>query len=166
VYYCGEIARNYEDGVLVDLDGSFEAGRDYAKAGVLIKAMPEAGDAHRQEFFLGEAEDVIRYVDTMAVPPVEEGGENPDFPCAPAGCVKTEEFIPPEPEAGEYKYFLAGTGFVLGVALEDGEITGERDELVCVGPSLAILEDPDCGIDDPEQLLEELCRLSPDAFCE
>ncbi|MEW8507734.1 MAG: hypothetical protein AB2598_13615 [Candidatus Thiodiazotropha sp.] len=26
VYYCGEVARNFEDGVLVDLDGSFESG--------------------------------------------------------------------------------------------------------------------------------------------
>ena len=165
VYYCGEIARNFEDGILVDLDGSFEAGRDFAKSGVLIRAMPSVGEAHRQEFLLGEAEDVIHYVDTMAIPPAAEGGENPDFPCAPAGCVKTEEFIPTEPEAGEYKYYREGTGFVLGIALEDGEVTGERDELVCTGDSLDILDDPVCGIDDPVKLLEELCKLSPDVYC-
>ncbi len=62
VHYCGEVARNFEDGALVDLDGSFEAGRDLAKSGILIKAQPEADDAHRQEYLLGEAEDVIRYV--------------------------------------------------------------------------------------------------------
>ncbi|HXK58154.1 MAG TPA: hypothetical protein PLZ16_16065, partial [Gammaproteobacteria bacterium] len=27
IHYCGEIARNFEDGVLNNLDGSFEAGR-------------------------------------------------------------------------------------------------------------------------------------------
>jgi hypothetical protein len=165
IYYCGEIARNYEDGILVDLDGSFEAGRDFAKSGLLIKAAPSAGDAHRQEFLLGEAEDVIRYVDTMAIPRNKEGGENINFPCAPMGCVKTEEFIPTEPEAGEFKYYLAGTGFVLGIALEDGEITGERDELVCTGDSLDILADPACGIDDAVKLMEELCKLAPDTFC-
>ncbi len=51
--------------------------------------------------------------------------------------------------------------------MEDGEITGEREELVCVGQSLDVLSDnPDCGIGDPEALLEELCKLSPDAFCD
>jgi hypothetical protein len=169
VYYCGEVARNYEDGQLVNLDGSFEAGRDFAKAGILIKANPWAGHAHRQEWLLGEAEDVIQYVGVNESPAPEEGGDNPNdaFSCSMnGGCVKTEEFIPPDPESGEYKYFLAGTGFVLGVGLENGEITGERDELVCIGDSHDILDDPSCGIGDVDKLREELCRLSPDAFCE
>ena len=169
VHYCGEVARNFEDGALVNLDGSFEAGRDLAKSGILIKANPQTGDAHRQEYLLGEAEDVIRYVagagDLTSVGP-GEGGDNPNFPCDP-GCVKTEEFIPPEPGAGEFKYFLAGTGFVLGVGLEDGEPTGERDEVLCTGNSLDVLrDDPDCGIDDATELLEQLCKLSPIAFCD
>ena len=49
--------------------------------------------------------------------------------------------------------------------MEDGEITGEREELVCIGDSIEILSDPACGIDDPEELLEELCEVAPDAFC-
>lgn len=166
VYYCGELARNYEDGVLRDLDGSFEAGMNFAKSGVLIKAAPQVGDVHRQEFLLGEAEDLIRYVDTAADVPSAEGGDNPLFPCA-SGCLKTEESIPPEPEAGEFKYYLPGTGFVLGVELEDDEVTGVRDELVCYGDSLDILEnDPACGIADAQDLLETLCTLSPEVFCE
>jgi hypothetical protein len=168
VYYCGELAQNFEDGQLINLDGSFEAGRDFAKAGILIKANPWAGDAHRQEWLLGEAEDVIQYVGVNETPTREEGGDNPNdaFSCSlNGGCVKTEEFIPPDPESGEFKYFLAGTGFVLGVGLENGEITGERDELVCIGDSLDILDDPSCGIEDVDRLMEELCRLSPDALC-
>ncbi|MGB5256004.1 MAG: hypothetical protein WBN07_14765 [Woeseiaceae bacterium] len=172
VHYCGEVARNFEDGALADLDGSFEAGRDYAKSGILIKAHPEAGDGHRQEYLPGEAEDVIRYVNGVynltAVGP-GEGGENKNFRCDdnPGGnCVKTEEFIPPEPGSGEFKYFKAGTGFVLGVALEDGAPTGERDEVLCVGDSLDVLDDdPSCGIDNADELLELLCELSPIAFC-
>jgi hypothetical protein len=177
VHYCGETSRGFEDGVLVSLDGSFEAGRDLAKSGILIKAFPLTGDSHRQEYLLGEAEDVIRYVagaDSPTSVPEDEGGENPnpDFSCDVGGCVKTEEFIPPEPGAGEHKYFLAGTGFVLGVALEDGTPTEPivRDELVCTGESLDVLSDKtdhqDCGTEDRIGLLDTLCEFSPIAFCD
>jgi hypothetical protein len=168
VYYCGEIARNFEDGILRDLDGSFEAGLDFAKSGVIIRAaFPGLGIAHRQEYALGEAEDIIQYLDGAAVPSGDEGGDNGLFPCYPDGCLKTFDFAPIEPEATEFKYYKPGTGFVLAVAMEDGEITGEREELVCIGDSLNVLsDDPDCGIGDPEALLEELCKLSPDAFCD
>jgi hypothetical protein len=165
VYYCGEVSRNFEDGILRDLGGSFEAGLDFAGAGELIRAFPVAGDAHRQEYALGEAEDIVRYVAAMTAPGDDEGGDNEAFPCDPDLCLKTLEFAPLEPESSEFKYYLPGTGFVLAVAREDGEVTGEREELVCVGDSLEILGDPACGIDDPERLLEALCAQSS-AFCE
>ncbi len=171
VHYCGEVARNFEDGALLDLDGSFEAGRDYAKSGILIKAAPVSGTGHRQEYLPGEAEDVIQYVNGDADPTSVgpgEGGENLLFPCN-GQCVKTEEFIPPEPGAGEFKYFKKDIGFVLGVALEDGEPTHpiERDEVLCVGHSLDILtDDPNCEIEDADELLDQLCKLSPVGFCE
>ncbi|MGD8913556.1 MAG: hypothetical protein PVJ68_12560 [Candidatus Thiodiazotropha sp.] len=163
VYYCGEVARNYEDGVLVDLDGSFESGREFAKAGLLIMAMPELGLAHRQEFSLGEAEDIVQYVDLAGIP----GEENENFPCADAdGCLMTYDFAPLGPESSEFKYYIPGIGFVLAEAMEDGELTGETEQLLCVGDSLDILEDPACEIDDTEELLEELCKFAPDAFCD
>lgn len=171
VHYCGEVARNFEDGALNNLDGSFEAGRDLAKSGILIKAAPVSGTGHRQEYLPGEAEDVVQYLngdlDPTSVGP-GEGGENPLFPCL-GQCVKTEEFIPPEPGDGEFKYFKKNVGFVLGVALEDGEPTDpiERDEVVCIGDSLDVLgDDPNCGIDDADELLDQLCELSPIAFCD
>ncbi len=165
VIYCGELARNYEDGVLRDLDGSFEAGMEYAKSGVLFLHDPVWGLAHRQEFALGVAEDILQYLDLATAPTRAEGGDNPAFPCRPNRCVKAMEFAPLEPDSSEYKYYLPGTGFVLAVDLEDGEITGDREELVCVGDSLDILGDPACAIDDAEALLEELCSLSPETFC-
>jgi hypothetical protein len=167
VHYCGELARNFEDGQLVNLDGSFEAGRDLAKSGVLIKAYPASFDAHRQEYLLGEAEDVIQYI-SGADNPTDvgsgEGGDNANFPCY-GSCIKTQEFIPPEPGIGEFKYFTPGIGFVLGVALEDGVPTGERDEVTCVGETLDVLDNPDCGIENPAELKQALCELSPDVFC-
>ncbi|WP_405231953.1 hypothetical protein [Lentisalinibacter salinarum] len=167
VYYCGEIARNFEDGTLRDLDGSFEAGIDFAKSGVLIRQFPMAGEAHRQEYALGEAEDIVQYLALNDGPTAEEGGENESFPCDD-GCLRTFEFAPIEPEATEFKFYHAGTGFVLAVALEDGEVTGEREELVCVGDSLDVLNEPECELGDADTVaavLEELCKVAPDAFC-
>lgn len=165
IFYCGEVSRNFEDGVLRDLEGSFESGREFAKSGILIRAFPVAGDTDRQEFLLGDAEDIIEYVDLATGPTDEEGGDNPGFPCGTDGCLKTFEHAPLEPIASEFKYYRAGLGFVLGVSREDGEFSGERDQLLCIGDSLDILQDPACGIADPEELLDELCKRSPDAFC-
>ena len=164
LYYCGELSRNFENAILRDLDGSFEAGIDFAKSGLLIAAAPQADRAHRQQFFLGEAEDVVQFVDLTADVSAGEGGDNLLFPCA-GQCLKTAETSPLEPAAGEFKFYRPGVGFVLAVDHEDGVPTGVRDELVCAGDSLALLDDPSCGIADPAALREELCELSPAAFC-
>ena len=171
VYYCGEIARNFEDGYLDNLDGSFFSGVGFAKAGVLIRQFPNVGQVDRQEYAIAEAEDVIEYIDLSAVPSEEEGGQNtnePSFACtgnADGDCLKTFDSAALDPEATEYKYYRKDLGFVLAVAMEDGEITGEREELVCVGDSLDILSTGACGLDDVEGLLDRLCELSPEAFC-
>ena len=163
VYYCGELSRNYEDGVLRDLEGSFEAGRDYAKGGYLVKATPAVGTAHRQEYSLGEAEDVVEYVDLNATPVEAEGGENAKFPCG-GKCLKTLEHNPNEPAVVEFKYYLPKVGFVLATAMEDDEFV-EREELVCSGDSLEILDRAECGIEDSKALREQLCTLAPETFC-
>jgi hypothetical protein len=165
VVYCGEVSRNYEDGILRDLDGSFESGIDYAKAGYLIKAIPTPPFAHRQEFLPGEAEDIVQYMSLTGDPEDEgvDGAEN--FPCN-SGCLQTRDTSPLGPGDSEYKYYLPEVGFVLALALEDDELTGEREELLCVGDDLSVLGDANCGIgENLETVLEELCRISPDAFC-
>ena len=51
--------------------------------------------------------------------------------------------------------------------MEDGEVV-EREELACVGGSLGVLYEDQCGIGDEEEvdaLIEELCKVSPEAFC-
>lgn len=163
VYYCGELSRNFEEGILRDLDGSFEAGRDFAKAGTLMMANPLIGSAHRQEFSLGEAEDIIQYFDDSANP----DAENEIFPCTDAdGCLMTHDFTPLEPNATEFKYYIPGVGFVLAEKLLDGERTGERATLACTGDSLDVLRQQTCGIDNPEALVATLCKAAPEAFCE
>jgi hypothetical protein len=131
VWYFGEIARNYEDGELVDLEGSWQAGQDGAKAGNLMPINPEPADQYRQEFALGDAEDmgdVIDYLDPFAVRGILYG-EPPD-----EKFLQTKDFTPIEPNVFEYKYYAPGVGVVLEAAYEDGEPTGERVELVTITP--------------------------------
>ncbi len=165
VVYCGEAVQDFEDGIVFTIAGSFEAGKDQSMAGFLTKAQPVVGDVHRQEIDLGDAEDVVEYLALNAVPTPEEGGENPFHACDPEGCLKTFDYSPLEPESTEIKYYKPGIGFVLAVAMEDGEVTGEREELVCAGDSLEVLTDPSCELDDPDALLDMLCELVPDALC-
>lgn len=148
IWYCGEKARNYEDGELVDLEGSFEAGVDGAKAGIIMLANPQVGDAYREEWFLDEAEDVGEVI-SIAASPAEE---NPNYPCNDA-CLQTNETNALEPDAIEDKFFLNGTGFVLAVDLE----SGEREIVECTGASL------DACVTD-QGLLDALCEAS-DFFC-
>ncbi len=174
VYYCGEISRNFEDGYLNNLDGSFFSGVEHARAGVLARAAPTVGQVDRQEYAIAEAEDVVEYLDLNAVPGGDEGGQNPnhpDFACNGfnGDCLKTLDTSALDPESTEFKYYKAGLGFVLAVSMEDGEFDGEREELVCSGDSLEIISEDGCGdyftARDPEGLLEALCELSPEAFC-
>lgn len=175
VYYCGEIAQNFEDGVLRDLDGSFEAGLEYAEGGVLTLAFPSPGDMHRQEYALGEAEDIVEYL-ALGADPADEGISeeelHPAYRCTTGGndCLMTYDSAPLEPGHAEFKYYLAGTGFVLAAAVEDGELDENSGEwLVCEGDSLDVLDS--CGFDDEfgagatDELKEELCDLH-DEFCD
>ena len=52
VWYFGEISQTLEDGQLVSLEGSWTAGVDGAKVGLIMKAHPAVGDVYRQEFSL------------------------------------------------------------------------------------------------------------------
>ena len=58
VWYLGEETAEYEDGEVVSTEGSWEAGVDGALPGVVMLADPRPGDAYRQEFYEGEAEDL------------------------------------------------------------------------------------------------------------
>jgi hypothetical protein len=111
VWYFGEIASNYEDGELIDTEGSWKGGRDYAVPGIVMLANPQAGDVYRQEFLLGDAEDaadVIGYVDGVVV-----GATTYD------NVLKTHDFTPIEPDVLEYKYYAPGIGFIYEEKLAD-----------------------------------------------
>lgn len=127
VWYCGEISQNFElfDGdnpetpELVDTEGSWKAGRDGAKAGILLPFVPEVGDVIRQEVHWDEAEDVIEILATDATE------TSPAASCS-GNCLRTYDFTPLDAEANENKYYLPGTGLIVEIDLE----TGERVELI------------------------------------
>ncbi len=126
VWYCGEISENFEefDGdetsepELVDIDGSWKAGRDGAEAGILLPFDPQVGDVFRQEFAQTDAEDAI---EILAVDATETA---PGGACV-GNCLMTRDFTPLEPDVEENKFYLAGTGLIVEVDLE----TGDRVEL-------------------------------------
>ncbi len=125
VWYLGEISRNYEDGRLVSLDGSWVAGMDGAKQGIVMQGTPVVGKSYRQEFFLGDAEDMGKVLDLAA------SETTPAASCT-GDCLKTKDYTPldPEPDAVEHKYYKPGVGFVLEIKPS----TGERLELKSVTP--------------------------------
>ncbi|TXS53283.1 hypothetical protein EAO75_03485 [Streptomyces sp. uw30] len=49
VWYLGEDVFNYEDGVVADTEGTWQAGRDKAPAAMIMPAQPERGDVYRPE---------------------------------------------------------------------------------------------------------------------
>lgn len=118
VHYCGELSYEVEDDVIVSLAGSWKAGEDGAKTGVVMQAAPMMGQTYRQEWLPKEAEDMAEVVG------LDEAVEVPFG--AFEGCLKTREFTPIEPGVNEFKTFCEGVGLVL----EEDPDTGERLELV------------------------------------
>lgn len=112
VWYFGELSRDFADGELVGLAGSWEAGEDGAYPGIVMRAAPQVGDLYRQEFLLREAEDVAGVIAT---------GETVVVPYGTfTGCLVTEEYTPVEPDVLEHKYYAPGLGLVLAVDVESG----------------------------------------------
>ena len=164
VIYCGENTYEIEDGLIDNTDGSFANGTDRAKAGFLIRRFPVVGEADRQEMATDEAEDFVKYVSLATSPSDDEGGDVAAYPCNGA-CLQTFELNPRDPGEAEHKYYLTGTGFVLAAKLEDGEPTGEREEVTCIGTFPEILDDLSCGIAEPTALRDALCAWAPEALC-
>lgn len=104
VWYFGEDTTAYDDGVS-STDGSWEAGVDGARAGLVMAARPRVGDGYQQEFREGVAEDRAEVLSLD-----ETRGEW-------TGLVETLDTTPLEPGLEEHKFYAEG----LGLVLEEGE---------------------------------------------
>ena len=120
VWYFGENTAELEDGLLATIAGTFMAGVNNDKPGIIMKAHPAVGDFYRQEFSLNNAEDFANTIDLNTSAKVPYGNFN--------HCLKSLETTPLEPDAMEDKLYAPGVGNVLTVDL----VTGERDELISI----------------------------------
>jgi len=134
VFYCGEETKQFEsfagdnprEPELVGIEGAFKAGREGAQPGILSLATPTVGALYRQEFDLGNAEDLAEVLSTTYTY-VQSTVLDQFVPQALAealctgNCVVTREFSPLEPDAIERKYYAPGIGIFLEVALDTGE---------------------------------------------
>ena len=149
VWYCGEETKDFETfagdrprlAELVSIDGSFKAGRDGDKPGIISRAAPVPGEVYLEEFSLGNAEDVAEVLSTTyrfgADPALDEGVPRPlaERLC-PGDCVVTRNFSLLEPGISERKYYARGIGVFLEVKPGSGEVvqlTGCNFDDRCAG---------------------------------
>jgi hypothetical protein len=118
VWYLGEDTKAFDNG-RASPAGSWEAGVDGALPGIIMKAHPRVGDAYRQEYYRGEAEDmgkVVRVGDRQTVPFRSFDG-----------LLVTQDWSPLEPEVVEEKFYAKGVGLVLEKTIRGGS---GRNELI------------------------------------
>jgi len=105
IWYFGENTRELDRrGHVTSREGSFKAGRDGARPGVLIPGDPRVGQTARQEFYKGHAEDHFKVLGTSA------DVTSPYVSSRHA--VRTREWTPLEPKVFENKYYVRGVGDV------------------------------------------------------
>jgi hypothetical protein len=119
VWYLGEDTKEYENGKVVSTHGSWEAGVNGARPGIVMPAHPRPGMQYRQEYLKGEAEDSARVLSVDDQAEVKVGHFK--------HVVLTKEWNPLEPKVLEYKLYARGVGPVLALTVSGGS---DREELV------------------------------------
>jgi hypothetical protein len=122
VWYFGETTAELDaHGRVTSTEGSWQAGRDGAKAGISMPARPVPGRFGRQEFYKGQAEDHFEVLSRRAVVDVPYTSSR--------RALLTKEWTPLEPGVVDHKYYVRGVGTVLEQTVRGGD---ERQELVSV----------------------------------
>src|SRR3954453_14331129 len=105
VWYFGEdTAELNRRGRVISREGTWHAGVHGAKAGIFMPAHPRVGEAHRQEFLRGHAEDHFKVMSLAARVAVPYG----TFDHA----LRTREWTPLEPGVIDRKDYVRGIGEV------------------------------------------------------
>lgn len=111
VWYFGENTRELNrHGQVTSREGSFRAGRDGARPGVLFPGAPKVGQRARQEYYRGHAEDRFKVLATdarVSTPFVSTHH-----------AVRTAETSPLEPGVVDNKYYARGIGDVKEVTVK------------------------------------------------
>ncbi len=110
VWYFGEATAAYGTGGGVDRSGSWLAGVHGARPGIVMTAHPRVGDAHRQEYWPGHAEDQYWLVALRQRLHVPAG----TFTQA----ARTVEWSRLEPSVIDEKFYVPGVGVVKETAAQ------------------------------------------------
>lgn len=115
VWYLGEDSKQVKNGQVVGTEGSWEWGVNGALPGIVMWGNPTArvGEAYRQEFFRGEAEDFGKVVAVDQSVTVPFGTFT--------GCIRTDDWSALDPGTLEQKFYCPQVGFVLEVAVGSSE---------------------------------------------
>jgi len=115
VWYFGESSKEYDTGGVASTEGSWEAGVDGAKPGIIMKANPKVGDSYRQEYYAGNAEDmgdVVSLGETVNV-------SYKTF----KDCLKTKDWSKIDSTLVEYKYYCPEAGSIVLEVADSGDKT-------------------------------------------
>jgi hypothetical protein len=122
VWYFGEATAELDrKGHVKSTEGSWQAGRDGARAGIYMPAHPRVGQSARQEYYKGHAEDQFRVLSLHAAVKVPYTSS--------ASALLTKEWTRLEPAAIDHKFYVRGIGTVREQAVKGGK---ELAELVTV----------------------------------
>jgi len=134
-WYCGENTGVYETfegddpkvAELVEIEGSFKAGRDGDKPGIIFLANPKVGDVYLEEFSLDTAEDVTEILSTTY-----KFGNDADLDRSVpqelanrfcnGDCVLTKNWSLLEPGAFSRKLYAAGIGVIAEIDLDEPDV--------------------------------------------
>lgn len=122
VWYFGESTSDYANGVVTSTKGSWEAGVDNAKPGIVMHANPKPGPEYYQEFRPGIAEDkgkVLSIHETVKTP--KRTYQN---------AVRIRDTNPLDPTLVANKWYVSGIGVVKSTRV--GSSHTEQSTLVSV----------------------------------
>jgi hypothetical protein len=117
VWYFGEDTKELENGQVVSTQGSWEAGVNGAKAGIIMLAHPKTGLTYIQEDAPDVAEDRGKALGLKAKVDVPYGSFD--------HCLQTLEWSLLELGVREHKFYCPGVGFVEEVSPKGGHVTNE-----------------------------------------
>jgi hypothetical protein len=114
VWYFGEsTAELDESGNVKSTEGSWQAGVNDARAGVVMPAHPRRGQSFRQEYYKGQAEDHFRVLSLSASVHVPY--------LASKHALLTKEWTPLEPDVIDHKLYVRGIGLVEEKTIKGGD---------------------------------------------
>jgi hypothetical protein len=122
VWYFGESTADYAKGVVTTTKGSWEAGVDNAKPGIVMPAHPKPGPAFYQEYRPGIAEDQGKVLAINRTVRVKSGTYRT--------VVVIRDTNPLDPTLVQHKWYAPGVGVVKSI--RTGSSHTETSQLVAV----------------------------------